>query len=531
MSPDDRSIHVSFSVRMALVIAAVLLGTLASVQFLNQSAQQTIDAELERQKSVVGDTVDQQFKDVIAATNFGITSISERDFIYNLVEEKYAGAINRDRIRHILVVQLDGKIVDASERDLRDKVVDVPEIGTDPANFVGGVPQLGHDPVSKYEGQEPPADTYWFIVRTRDEDGERLYYWIAVVVSTERVQNSIRDSQKAIADVIESTAGTRLRATLGIFTFAGALLLWLVWRFTRPVRQLAIAARRVAEGDLDFTVDIRRRDEMGMLAKTFNQMIGGLKTKRDLEERLSTAERAAVIGRLTSAIAHEIRNPLNFINLSIDHVRSKFVPAEPKDHERFDRLLGSIKEELGRLNRLVTDVLNFGRPANLATRVFDLREIVEQMLAVVRTQAEQQGVELLMEIPQSPVEIEADAEKLKSCLSNIVINAVQAMPDGGRLTVLLESDSSECVFHITDTGVGIPDDALDRIFEPYYSTKDTGTGLGLAVTKKIIDEHGGHIRVKSAPGEGTTFSIELPKTRPRAGRADQPHAENRGQKG
>jgi signal transduction histidine kinase len=288
-------------------------------------------------------------------------------------------------------------------------------------------------------------------------------------------------------------------------------MLVLVWRFTRPIHQLSEAAERVASGDLDFRVDIHRRDEMGQLATTFNEMIGGLKAKSELEERLNTAERAAVIGRLASAVAHEIRNPLNFINLSIDHVRSKYAPEGERDRERFDRLLGSIKEEIARLNRLVNDVLNFGRPANLNNRAFDLRATVDPVLALVRAQADQQGIEIETQLPEKPVMVAADAEKLKSCFSNIVINAIQAMPDGGLLSIDMREDAERVVVRFVDTGPGIPEDALDRVFEPYYSTKDTGTGLGLAVTRKIVDEHGGQIRVESTPGDGTTFEVELPR--------------------
>lgn len=158
-------------------------------------------------------------------------------------------------------------------------------------------------------------------------------------------------------------------------------------------------------------------------------------------------------------------------------------------------------------------MLNFGRPANIQFRKIDLQEILAQVLDLVRPQAEEQGVKISAHLGTEPAEAEAEPERLKSCFSNIVINAIQAMPGGGRLDVSVERGAGTYHLRFEDTGPGIPEEALDRVFEPYYSTKDTGTGLGLAVTKKIVDEHGGHIRVSSVVGRGTTFLIDLPVRR------------------
>lgn len=509
MARKNLRIIFSFRARLLAVMTVLLLMTLALVQYFNYRAQDEIQQALLAQKESVNSTIDEFSTDTTVATNFALMSLNDRDYIFDLLATpEYQNVINRDRIRHILVVTEEGEIYDASEADLKGKVISVPEAAQ--SQPVGAV--LKGDPVAQFEqGEQGPAETRWVRVETRsNEDGSRQFWWIAIVASTAEVTNTIITSQRHVADVVESTAGVRWKLTLGVFVLAVGVMFLLVWRFTRPILQLSEAAERVAGGDLDFRVPIVRRDEMGQLASTFNEMIGGLKAKSELEERLNNAERAAVIGRLTSAIAHEIRNPLNFINLSIDHVRTKFEPSDEQDRQRFDRLLGSIKEELTRLKRLVNDVLNFGRPANLNARKFDLRTTIEPVVTLVRATADQQGVEIETSLPETAIEVEGDAEKLKSCLSNIVINAIQAMPEGGRLTIAMERDDSHALVRFSDTGMGIPDDALDRVFEPYYSTKDTGTGLGLAVTKKIVDEHGGRVRVDSKPGDGTTFEVELP---------------------
>ncbi len=505
-----RSIAIGFRARLALVLTSLLVVTLATVQYLNQLAQQRVQEALARQKASVDDTIDAQFADVIKAANFAILSLSDEDFIYVLAEDKYRGVLNRERIRHILVVRADGEIYDATDAALRYERVALPDAATGGAQLMGFAEK--GDPLTRAGGANlGPSDTYWFRLKTLGtQDRLSEYYWIAVIVSTEQVSTAILESQQQLAAVIEETAGLRWKATLSVFVLACILMLWLVWRFTRPITVLSEAAARVAGGDLDFEVHIKRRDEMGHLAATFNAMIVGLKAKAQLEERLNASERAAVIGRLTSAIAHEIRNPLNFINLSMDHVRSKYAPTGQEDRQRFERMITSIKEEITRLNRLVSDVLNFGRPANLRLRELDVRSLIDKVVAVVRTQAEEQQILIDTRLPDRPVAIEADAEKLTSCFSNVAINAVQAMPHGGRLVIEVQRLDGRCLVRFQDSGPGIAPAALDRVFEPYYSTKETGTGLGLAVTRKILEEHHGHIRVESVVGDGTVFEIELP---------------------
>ncbi|MBI3949982.1 MAG: HAMP domain-containing protein [Acidobacteria bacterium] len=346
------------------------------------------------------------------------------------------------------------------------------------------------------------------------EPREMRYYNFPVVTGnsqgTEEERIHVLLSWGGIPDILTETSRNRLLAMAGMLIATMLLLIWLVWRFTRPIDDLLRAERQVARGDLDVQLQVRHRDEIGSLAETFNEMVNALKRNRQLEERLREVEQAAAIGRLASGIAHEIRNPLNFINLSIDHVRSRFRPAVG-DGTQFEKLLDSIKSEVARLNRLVTDFLSYGRPTRISPQSIDLPRLVDDVLSPLAAQAEEQQVQIVVESDAILPEIQADAELVKICLSNLFINALQAMPMGGQLKVALTSQGNGVTIAVSDTGIGIAPEHLDKIFEPYYSNKETGIGLGLALTKKLVQDHGGTITVRSQPDQGSTFTITLPQ--------------------
>jgi signal transduction histidine kinase len=291
----------------------------------------------------------------------------------------------------------------------------------------------------------------------------------------------------------------------------------LVWRFTRPIRDLSDAARRVAQGNLDFRVSgAMRRDEMGQLASRFNEMIAGLGRTRELEAQLYQAQQSAVVGRLASAIAHEIRNPLNYINLTLDHLRTSFPPDDPGERETFERLATQLKIEVARINSRISDFLNYTRPAKLELSPLDLRLVAEDAMRLIEVKAAESGIETRIQQQGDVRPVLGDAESLRSVLTNLYINALQSI-DGGRgeltVNISVADDEQRMRIDISDTGNGIAPDNIPHLFEPYFSTRETGTGLGLAIVKKAIDEHHGTIVVQSELGRGTTFTITLPAER------------------
>jgi len=486
----------SFRARLMLLLSSFLLLTLVLVLALDRWAQRHAADEVRQQSEQVDDAVKKGFSDFAQAIGIAIKNLNSKRYLYNQIQ---AGEVDLpDTVEHIIVADEFGRVSDTTIEDLKDKSIPVPETET--------IQEHPGDPIEgELEIHGSSSKTYDIPFTSA-----KGLYWIVIVTNPESITNRIDVASRTLSDKSRELSNVRLLATAGLLILALAIAVIIGWSFTRPIQKLANAAQRVAAGDLDFQVDADRRDEVGQLAGTFNEMIAGLKSKRELEDKLNTAERQAAIGRLTQAVAHEIRNPLNVINLSIDHVATKYAPEDERRREQLTRILSSIRDEVARLKRLVSDLLNYGRPARLAVEAIDVQKIVADTIALVRPQADEQGVEVTLEGSPSPVEILGDRERLRSCFSNIVINALQAMPGGGHLSVRVARVGDTVEVTMTDTGVGISEEALSKIFEPYFSTKQAGFGLGLAVTKTVVEEHRGSVEVRSEPQRGTTFTVKLP---------------------
>jgi signal transduction histidine kinase len=238
-------------------------------------------------------------------------------------------------------------------------------------------------------------------------------------------------------------------------------------------------------------------------------MVERLRDDRDLKERLRTAEHLASVGQFAKSIAHEIKNPLNFISLSIDHMREIYRPADPAKTESFDSLVHNIKGEIQRISRFAESFLEYGRPFELRRSKTSLAIIVDSVLELATAKAQQGKISIVREYDRLP-EISLDPEFIRTCLYNIVLNAFEAMPDGGRLTVRAERLHERLSLAFADSGVGVEKEKLDKVFEPFFTTKSRGLGLGLALTRKVIEEHGGKVQFDSVPGEGSVVTLHFP---------------------
>ncbi len=293
-------------------------------------------------------------------------------------------------------------------------------------------------------------------------------------------------------------------------------VVYLAFRFTKPIDLLVASAQQVARGNLEVSLPVRGTDEMGRVAETFNHMVERLRENRVLQERLNEAEKHSLLGRFAATVAHEVRNSLNFINLSIDQIRVKHTSGDDGARRELQRNLANIKEEIGRLNLLVNDFLAAGRQAPPEMAPCDLRATVETALALVEKQAQRHSVRLVTDLPADLPTLRADAAQMKTCFLNIFTNAIQAMPRGGEIHVTAhrlpanDGTPESVQVRMADTGPGIPPEDREKVFAPYFSTKTTGFGLGLAITRKIVEEHGGRIYVADGETPGTVMVVELP---------------------
>jgi two-component system, sporulation sensor kinase E len=227
---------------------------------------------------------------------------------------------------------------------------------------------------------------------------------------------------------------------------------------------------------------------------------------KTLTEQLIRADRLAAMGELTAGVAHEVRNPLGVIRASVQLMED--AECSP---DRLREASQVVKQEIDRLDRVIKALLDFGRPAAPSMRRVDVAEVISEVVLFTRDFAGRSGVTIEERYAEDLPEIMGDPEQLKQVFVNLIANAVQAMTEtGGTLTVSTLAEDGYVTARFADSGPGIPDDELGKVFDPFFSTRDDGTGLGLTIVHRIVDEHDGHIEVSSEPGRGTTFTVSLP---------------------
>jgi len=290
-------------------------------------------------------------------------------------------------------------------------------------------------------------------------------------------------------------------------------------RITKPLRALTRGVAAVGRGDLTQQISVQTRDELGELAEAFNEMTEKLGHIRELEDRLRRADRLAALGTMAAGIAHDIRNPLTSILIFSQLMSMHY--DDPDVREKFDRV---VPRELERVQSVIEDMMELARPSAVHLEPANINEVLAQVIELFEGQASAQGIKFLREVEQGLPFCIADRKRLHRCFSNLVANAIQAMPTGGE--VRLNTRCVEAAFPasrppgtrpepairviISDTGQGIPPDRLSRIFDPFYTTKEKGVGLGMAITHRIVEDHKGTIDVASQVNVGTTFTLHFP---------------------
>lgn len=340
----------------------------------------------------------------------------------------------------------------------------------------------------------------------------------------------LRRSMDRALVVRDQLRWNQLVTTLALVLAVAVLALGLgVGLIGRPVEALIAQTRRVAEGDLSSRTELRSRDELGRLARELDRMTGRLSEAKSqvseqrqaraaLREQLRHADRLSTVGRVASGIAHELGTPLNVVSGRAAMIEAETEPAEMIEHARI------IGRQSKRMTEIIRDLLDFSRRQRTERQEARLRAVLDEATTLIEPIAEKTGVAIELELHEPELAVPLDVNRTLQVLTNLMMNAVQAMPDGGPLVLRTETeavdapqnDHSEAgnyvAIHVVDRGMGITEEERERIFQPFFTTKGVGrgTGLGLYVCQGIVREQGGWIDVETELGVGSTFTVWLP---------------------
>jgi signal transduction histidine kinase len=324
---------------------------------------------------------------------------------------------------------------------------------------------------------------------------------------------SVQSAQHIVAVEQRAVDTALLLGGVGLLFAFGAALFML--RTLRPLLVLRLQARQIAGGDYGRRMVVPSRDEIGDLAREFDAMGRAIEER---EQRLIRSERLATVGRMAAQITHEIRNPLASLGLYVE-----LLGDELTEDGEARRLVASIGNEIDRLSEITETYLRFVRLPRPKLEREDLGAIATGVLEFARAELSKGGIALELSVAAGLPEIAADENQLRQALLNLVRNAREAMPGGGKLRVEVgPGGPGQLRMSIADTGAGIPPEHLGKIFDPFFSTKEKGTGLGLALVQQILAEHGGRIEVHSPRGAGTVFTLTLPALPPEVGLEESP---------
>jgi len=300
----------------------------------------------------------------------------------------------------------------------------------------------------------------------------------------------------------------------GAVAICAVLLFVLTYQVQRPMVELQEKMAQVGSGDLTAKVSFaKRNDEIGDLGRDFNRMVANLKETREEIQRLhrtqmSRAEHLATLGELAAGLAHEIRNPLAGIAGVIEIVTRDLPPTSPARV-----VVKDVRQEIAQINHILTDLLQTARPHPPEIRRSDLNTTVEHAVMLARQQALSKPIEIQFRKNPNVPEVEHDSDQIHQVLLNLMINSIQAIEGSGEIAVDVGTHESFATIGVSDTGRGILPEHLPNIFRPFYTTKGNGTGLGLSLARRIVEEHGGHIDVTSTAGKGAKFVVNLPVRR------------------
>lgn len=321
----------------------------------------------------------------------------------------------------------------------------------------------------------------------------------------------VGNSRRALVAVESRIRSTALLVAGLAVVLAVVLSSWMAARVTRPVEQLAEAAREVAAGNWQTQLQVESGDELGEMADAFNRMTRELTEQR---ERLVQAERVAAWRELARRLAHELKNPLFPLQITVENLLKSREHGGEQFDEVFRESAGTLLAEIANLKAIIGRFSEFSKMPQPQLQPVDINELISKVLQVHQAQMGAVGrpaIASRLQLDGQLGKVAADPDLLRRALANLVLNAIDAMPGGGTLTLRTRASNENIRIEVSDTGSGLSKEECDRLFTPYYTTKEHGTGLGLAIVQSVVSDHRGRITVHSAPRQGTTFVIELPR--------------------
>jgi signal transduction histidine kinase len=459
--------------KLVITMLSLLVLAMLTLFILNQYAQTDLVNEIQDSSQEISKAIQMSIED--------LTSNAETSRLTD-----YLAKAREKGINEINIINTEGEIIDSSDPDKIGKKRELKKL------------EKGIHAVQRPVGGAVLSQKPYEVVVPVIVGDEQLGY-----VQINMLLDNIRDIQRA--NFIR-----RLFATGMVFTVGIALIIFLARRYTTPIQNLVEDFKRISAGDLSVTIPVESDDEIGEMAEGFNNMVEKLREREALEKRLYEAEHLSRVGQLASGIAHEIRNPFNYISLAIDHLKTEMLPCCGDKSSELEELTDKIKEEVRRANYMVVNFMNYGRPLKLRRAVVVYPELLAKVLPVLQNRLAEQHITIAQQLPHDLPTLWIDGELFRNCILNFITNAAQAMPDGGTITLGAHFDGMQVTLTFTDQGSGIAPEDIGKIFQPYFTTKDVGIGLGLAITDRIIKEHGGQIEIESTVGIGTTIRVSLP---------------------
>jgi len=346
------------------------------------------------------------------------------------------------------------------------------------------------------------------ITQERDADGRMVRVARMPLPLGERhVLMTLRVPVEPGVEVLRALRNRNMLALLGVFVVTLALMIYFIYRTLRPLKDLSDSCAAISGGDLRPVGTRRAAGEIRALENTFNDMVAALREKELVEAKLRQAQRLSALGNLAAGVAHDVRNPLNAIKLLSSHALDTLDGAASGTAAR---ALQTIRNEVGRLEEIVSSFLSLARESELNAAPCAVDALLEECVRLIQKDAEARRVRLITELRGGDTTLLLDPKQWTRAILNVMLNALEACPPEGRVRLFSRVSGDAFEIEIRDDGPGLAKEEIDRVFEPYYSTKPGGTGLGLSLTRGIIEEHGGRIDLYSVEGQGCQVVISMP---------------------